>query len=69
MIIISPFRNQTLGSGVGVARLVLPSVRSEDTGVYLCVATSNSSHTHPTAATKLIVTRECSRGKMLLDEA
>lgn len=57
-MIITPLRNQTLGSGFGVARLVLPSVRPEDTGVYLCVATSNASHTHPTATTKLIVTRE-----------
>ncbi|KAK3870388.1 hypothetical protein Pcinc_024381 [Petrolisthes cinctipes] len=59
------YKNHTLGSGVGAVRLVVPSVQPEDTGVYLCVASSNSnpSHTHTTAATKLIVAQAVSVSK------
>lgn len=47
-----------MGSGVGVARLVLRSAQREDTGLYTCQASGTFPSSTQPVPTKLIVTRE-----------
>ncbi|XP_063880805.1 uncharacterized protein LOC135111440 isoform X2 [Scylla paramamosain] len=52
--------NQSVGSGVGVARLVLRSAQREDTGLYTCQASGNLPSRSQSVPTKLIVTQPVS---------
>ncbi|XP_045115593.1 nephrin-like isoform X2 [Portunus trituberculatus] len=52
--------NQSVGSGVGVARLVLRSAQREDTGLYVCQASGNLSSRSQSVPTKLIITQPVS---------